>query len=348
MRINVIVTWDKAPASGKIAVIEGRLANGIISIGWGNYDSAKQQLAFTSTNELARMAFAVDSDANTPDQVKTLLELQDTSKPFSAQLRDILRAGKPQRLAEAGVEIAAEVDQWESLSSAAPRDPLVEVNPKMPLPLYKGFTPDQLKQFGGIRKRDTIRTERRAYSSPFMYENVKVGNFYEIDPTKGIELKSMDGFITIEEDRPIVGVTVVGSACVPYGFNVCEWWADGESIDNMKDQLVKRQRIDNLHGTHPSIYSQLMMGTFPGLTFASVTEGQMRSAAECLKKLTDGYYTGYFMGFYENVANFRPGPPYPNKVTIRAGTKLTEDAGTVHERYPGDYAVRVIEVSVMI
>src|SRR5436309_5714315 len=146
----------------------------------------------------------------------------------------------------------------------------------MGLPVYKEFTPEQLKQFGPMRERQSINTERRAYATPFMYSNVRVGNFYEIDPTKGVELKSMDGFITIEEDRPIIAVTVVGSGCVPHGFNICEWWAEGESIDNMKDQLVKRQRIDNLNGTHPSIYSQLMMGTFPGLTFKGITEGQMK------------------------------------------------------------------------
>ena len=84
------------------------------------------------------------------------------------------------------------------------------------------------------------------------------------------------------------------------------------------------------------------------MTFRAVTEGQITSAAQCLKQLTDGYYGGYYMGFFENVANFRPGPPYPKNVTIRAGPKLTEDAGTSLERHPGDYAVRVIETSVMI
>jgi len=123
----------------------------------------------------------------------------------------------------------------------------------MALPFFKEFTEAQKKQFGPVRQREVIKTERRAYTSPFMYDNVDVGNFYEIDPTKGIELKADEGFITITEDKPIVAVNVVGSGCVPRGYNICEWWADGESIDNMKDQLVKRQRIDNLNGTHPSI-----------------------------------------------------------------------------------------------
>ena len=219
----------------------------------------------------------------------------------------------------------------------------------MALPVYPGFTEEQKKQFGPVRQRgEVIKTERRFYTTPFMYENVDVGNFYEIDPTKGIELKSGDGFITIAEDRPIVAVTVVGSGCVPNGYNVCEWWDEGESIDNMKNQLVKRQRIDGLDGTHPSIYSQLLMGTFPGMTFRDATGGDIKGPVDCLKKLTDGYYGGYYMGFYENVANFRVGPPNPKKVTIRAGTKIWEDPGTQHERFPGDYAIRLIETIVQV
>ena len=174
----------------------------------------------------------------------------------------------------------------------------------MPLPLFEKFSESQLKQFGGLKERQTLETERRAYETPFMYTNVDVGNFYEIDPTKGIELKSMEGFITVEEDKPIVGVTVVGSGCVPKGYNICEWWEDGESIDDIKGQLVKRQRIDNLNGTHPSIYSLILMGNVKTMTFPDVTK-EMSGPVDCLRKLTDGYYTGYYMGFYENVANFR-------------------------------------------
>jgi len=90
------------------------------------------------------------------------------------------------------------------------------------------------------------------------------------------------------------------------------------------------------------------MGTFPGLTFRDVTQGDMKGPVDCLKKLTDGYYGGYYMGFYENVANFRVGPPYPARITVRAGTKIWEDPGTRYERFPADYAVRVIETIVIV
>jgi hypothetical protein len=42
------------------------------------------------------------------------------------------------------------------------------------------------------------------------------------------------------------------------------------------------------------------------------------------------------------------GPPYPKKITVRAGTKVMEDTGTRIERYPGDYAVRLVETTVIV
>lgn len=219
----------------------------------------------------------------------------------------------------------------------------------MELPLYKSFTDEQRKQFGPHQRApEQFATKRRVYATPFMYDNVDVGDFYEIDPTKGIEFKADTGFLAVEEDAPIVGVTVIGSGCVPGGYNICEWWDDGESIDNMTNQLVKRQRVDHLNGTHPSIWSQLLMGTFPGLTFKDVAGDEMKGPVDCLKKLTDGYYGGYFMGFYENTVYFRVGPPQPRKVTIRSGCKVTEDPGISIARYPGDYAIRVVETTVIV
>jgi len=218
----------------------------------------------------------------------------------------------------------------------------------MDLPLYKRLTEEQMRQFGPVRQAEVIAsTERHVYTTPFMYANVEVGDFYEIDPTKGIEFKADDGFLTISEEQPIVAVTVVGSGCAPNGYNICEWWGEGESLETLKDQLVKRQRIDNLNGTHPSIWSQLILGTFPGLTFQDVAPGEMEGAADCLRKLSDRFYGGYYMGFYENTAYFRVGPPHPRRVTIRCGCRAPEDPGTSIERYPADYAIRVVETLVI-
>jgi hypothetical protein len=217
----------------------------------------------------------------------------------------------------------------------------------MDLPLYERFTDEQRAQFGPERAPEVIASaERRVYTTPFLYPNVDVGKFYEIDPAKGIEFKADDGFLTIVEEKPIFAVTVVGSGCAPRGYNICEWWDEGESIETMQHQLVKRQRVDGLNGTHPSIWSQLLIGNYPGLTFNDVAPEEIAGAVECLRKLSDRFYEGFYMGFYENTAYFRVGPPYPHKVTIRCGCKAPEDPGTSIERYPADYAIRVVEVLV--
>ncbi|MBM3476607.1 MAG: hypothetical protein FJX75_25315 [Armatimonadetes bacterium] len=215
------------------------------------------------------------------------------------------------------------------------------------LPLYERFTEDQRRQFGPVREREVIaETERHVYTTPFMYPNVEVGNFYEIDPTKGVEFRANDGFLTIAEEQPIVAVTVVGSGCAPRGYNICEWWDEGEDVESFRDQLVKRQRVDNLNGTHPSIWSLLVLGKASGVEFGDIAPGKIRSALDCLRELSEGYYGGYYMGFYENTAYFRVGPPYPRKVTIRCGCLAPEDPGTAIERYPADYAIRVVETLV--
>ncbi len=217
----------------------------------------------------------------------------------------------------------------------------------MNLPLYKSFTDEQRQKLSSPKQPAVLVTERHVYESPFMHENVDVGDFYEVDPTKGIEFKADSGFLTIQEQMPIVAVTVVGSGCAPKGYNICEWWDPGETIENMKGQLVKRQRVDNLNGTHPSIWSKILMGVAAGHTFESVSGGDFKDVVEALKELSDGFYEGYYMGFYENTAYFRVGPPYPHKVTVRCGCRVPEDPGTDIGRYPGDYAIRVVETTVI-
>ena len=217
----------------------------------------------------------------------------------------------------------------------------------MYLPLYRSFSEEQKKKYGPTKKPVVLTTERNVYQSPFMYENVGVGDFYEVDAIKGIEFKADTGFLMVKEDKPIVAVTVVGSGCTPKGYNICEWWDDGESVEKMKDQLVKRQRVDNLNGTHPSIWSKILMGVAGDRTFDSVSSGDIKTVIEALRKLSDGFYEGYYLGFYENTAYFRLGPPYPHKVTIRCGCKIPEDPGTSIDRYPGDYAIRVVETTVI-
>jgi hypothetical protein len=109
--------------------------------------------------------------------------------------------------------------------------------------------------------------------------------------------------------------------------------------------LVKRQRIDNLNGIHPSIFMQLMMNTFPGLTYRDV-DIVLMNYLECLKAYSEGYYEPVHLGFYENTAHFRIGPPYPNSVTIRSGCILPEVPGMKFQPR-ADYAIRLVDVTVL-
>ena len=185
----------------------------------------------------------------------------------------------------------------------------------------------------------------------FNYANVEIGDFYEIDPTKGIEFKADTGFISITEDRPIVEVVVVGSGCTRGGYNIVEWWDEGECVQYMKDQLVKRQRIDNLNGVHPSVWIEIFRNApwAKDLTYPQITEGEVKDLYDILNRLTCGYYGDLEMGLWENTAHFRIGTAdsYPKHITVRCGCKGTEDAGTSIERYPADYAIRLVEVHVI-
>ena len=216
----------------------------------------------------------------------------------------------------------------------------------MALPVYSQFNQEQRERFGPEKEAEVLNTERHVYTTPFMYKNMEVGNFSELDPITGIALQSDDGFIRIEEDNPIVAVSVVGSGCVPKGYVICEWWDEGETIDNMNNQLVKRQRIDNLNGTHPSIYSQLMMGALPGMSFTDIDPDGYQGAIDCLKRLTNDFFEELHMGFYENTAYFRVGPPAPHKITIRSGSYTPENPGLATERYSGEFAIRLVETIV--
>lgn len=246
------------------------------------------------------------------------------------------------------------------------------------LPLYKTFTEQQRTMYKPFcRDADEFSTRIRVYQTPFMYDNVDVGDFYEIDAMKGIEFKADTGFITIREEKPIVAVTVVGSGCVPRGYNIVEWWDDGENIDNVDNRTVKRLRIDDLNGIHPSVWIHKLadLAFLKDVDLEVVSPGDnITSKIDLLNRLSEGFYQNLPLNFHENSAHFALGhapvdvpaeqyaavghsfaslPPrktaiaYPHKITIRCGCKETEDPGTKLERYPGDYAIRLVQVHVV-
>ena len=72
-----------------------------------------------------------------------------------------------------------------------------------------------------VTQQPEVRREKTyVYWHPFQYDNigVELGPRGEYNPD-GVELDAPPlGAITIEQDEPIIGVTIIGSACVPPGY----------------------------------------------------------------------------------------------------------------------------------
>lgn len=225
---------------------------------------------------------------------------------------------------------------------------------------YRAPEADEL--LGQMQKVAVYEEEHHLYMVPFRYENVTVDHWSEYGD-KGIEITTELGSITIVEEKPIVSVTVVGSGCSTPNYNIVEWWGEGEGLANAHGQLIKRQRVDNLVGQHPaaiqSSFSQPQR-------FESLEKAN--EAWEIMQKrvyaMTSNYYRpGSLMGgLFENTAYFRIGDvnyiekeEYKNirkthkecyKVVVKGGGWDYEDPGTARERYPAEYAFRLIDVCV--
>ena len=99
--------------------------------------------------------------------------------------------------------------------------------------------------------REVSRTRTYTYWAPFNYPNVVVelgrpGTGVEFNPD-GAELDIYPyGAITIEEQEPIVAVTVIGSGCSAQGYVVLE----AEPVEWKYPRTAVRMRRDNLWGAH--------------------------------------------------------------------------------------------------
>lgn len=87
-------------------------------------------------------------------------------------------------------------------------------------------------------KKGIIPLKIYEYVSPFYYSNVEVtGGYSHYD--FGTEL-GPTGAITINEEEPIIRVSVIGSACTPPGYITL-------SVPNVGKKL---QSVENLMGSH--------------------------------------------------------------------------------------------------
>lgn len=109
----------------------------------------------------------------------------------------------------------------------------------------------KLAQGKVLQTKESSHTKTNTYRAPFNYANVRVelgrpgtGVEFNID---GAELDIYPyGAIIIEEDEPIVAVTVIGSGCSTQAYVILE----AEPLEWKYPRTAVRMRKDNLWGTH--------------------------------------------------------------------------------------------------
>ena len=213
-------------------------------------------------------------------------------------------------------------------------------------------SPKDDERLGELRKPEVFIIDHHVYSVPWHYPNVVLDGWLEYGD-KGTELYGEKGTITIQEDKPIVAVTSVFSGCASPNYNLIEWWGDGEGERWRKTKrlpvdgrLIKRQRVDNLKGQHPTSEMSVFLG------MGRDTEENLANKLHDLSHNHHFPTVSIMNGLFENVAYFRVGDTSRRdqttfRVVITAGALGgPSDPGTADTRYPGDYAIRLIDLMV--
>jgi hypothetical protein len=109
----------------------------------------------------------------------------------------------------------------------------------------------RLAQSKAPQTREVSRTKTYTYWAPFNYPNVEVelgrpGTGTEFNPD-GAEIDIYPyGWIAIEEEEPIIAVTVIGSGCSNQSYVIVE----AEPLEWKFPRTAVRMRKDNLWGMH--------------------------------------------------------------------------------------------------
>lgn len=125
------------------------------------------------------------------------------------------------------------------------------------------------------QKREILTTRTYQYWAPFNYPNIKVElgrkDWGEFNPD-GVELDIPPyGAITITEEEPIIGVTVIGSACISPGYVILE----AEPVEWKYPRTGVKMLATNLWGQHVNILpwklgvDESEYHIFPGMSSAN-------------------------------------------------------------------------------
>ena len=198
------------------------------------------------------------------------------------------------------------------------------------------------------------------YHLPFNYENVNVVRNYSCGETHGLESNPINSYwpekdrkpsdyIEIKEDKGIVYVEVIGSACTPPGFVMLSAEPDDDfrRPDEAPDIMPLRFRINNLWGMHLRADQWLV----------KETKVPRFSGEEPYEDIPEGF-TNKMPNFkgYGMKTDYREVPltgmscalfsiPRSKKIKIMAGSEIL---GWHDDNYPDDahYSIRIIRVTV--
>lgn len=177
----------------------------------------------------------------------------------------------------------------------------------------------RMAESGEPQAVEAFTTVTYEYWAPFNYPNIRV-ELGRVDPFSGAEFNSdgveLDrpphGAITIVEKEPILGVTVIGSACTAPGFVLLV----AEPLEWKYPRTGVKMKIDNLWGHH-------VLGA---LWKKGVDEGWRDAGLSC--------------------ADFHL--PESSKVTIMSGSTMDVSEVNVNRNHlnDGHYCTRLIRVRV--
>lgn len=199
------------------------------------------------------------------------------------------------------------------------------------------------------------------YVVPFNYDNIRVVRRYNCAEPHGMEMNPVNtrypdpnhepsDYIEIKEDKPIVGVEVIGSACTPPGYVMLEADAlDGfRRHDEPRDIMPVRFRVGNLWGMHLRADQWLVHGQ-KVKRFGEYPQGYAE-LPEGFKNLEPDLFdaemkTDYHEFPLTGMSSARFSIPASDRIRVTAGS---ECIGWTDDIFPDDshYSIRIIRVTV--
>ena len=114
--VNLVIEWEKAPASFRLEFDHATVLSGGINVGWGTHDAATHSFTFTSTDEACRVCFGLESEGTETSGIQAVIRAVDTDQPFEVMVAGALDGQEGElELRDPPVKVYAEVDWFAML-----------------------------------------------------------------------------------------------------------------------------------------------------------------------------------------------------------------------------------------